>query len=51
VRVLLACEPEDEAAVRSRIDTALARRWQVLSVRREDVSDDEAEHARRLVRS
>jgi hypothetical protein len=49
VRVLFACEPADEAAVRSRIDTALARQWQVLSSGRDEVVEGEAEHAARLV--
>ena len=33
VRVLFACEPDDEKSVRERIDTALARQWQVLATR------------------
>jgi hypothetical protein len=49
VRVLFACQRADEAAVRSRIDTALARQWQVLTVRRDDVSEAESEHAAWLV--
>jgi hypothetical protein len=49
VRVLFACESADETDVRSRIDAALARRWQVLTAHPEPVADDEAEHAARLV--
>jgi hypothetical protein len=49
VRVLFACEPEDEPSVRERIDTALAREWQVLATRAGTVRDDESEHAARLV--
>jgi hypothetical protein len=48
VRVLFACEPEDEQTVRQRIDTALAREWQVLATRTRAVRDDESEHAARL---
>ena len=48
VRVLFACEPEDEQSVRQRIDTALAREWQVLATRSGTVRDDESEHAVRL---
>jgi len=48
VRVLFACEPADEAAVRSRIDAALAGQWQVLTAHRDEVSEAEAEHAERL---
>ena len=48
VRVLFACEPEDEQSVRERIDTALAREWQVLATRAGTVRDDESEHAARL---
>ena len=48
VRVLFACEPADEADVRSRIDAALARQWQVLTAHRDEVSDREQDHAERL---
>jgi hypothetical protein len=48
VRVLFACEPADELAVRSRIEAALARQWQVLTAHRDDVSPAETEHAERL---
>jgi hypothetical protein len=48
VRVLFACEPADEAAVRSRIDAALARQWQVLIAHRDEVSEAETDHAERL---
>ena len=48
VRVLFACEPEDEPSVRERIDTALAREWQVLATHAGTVRDDESEHAGRL---
>jgi hypothetical protein len=49
VRVLFACEPEDEPSVRERIDTALAREWQVLATRRDEVAEGEADHAAGLV--
>ena len=49
VRVLFACEPADEQSVRERIDTALAREWQVLATRTGAVRDDETDHAARLV--
>ena len=49
VRVLFACEPPDEQTVPQRIDTALAREWQVLATRSGSVRDDESEHAARLV--
>ena len=49
VRVLFACEPAVEQAVRRRIETAVARQWQVLASRVGDVRDDESEHAARLV--
>ena len=47
--MLFACEPADEAAVRSRIDVALARQWQLLTSGRDEVVEGEAEHAARLV--
>ena len=49
VRVLFACEPADEQSVRERIDTALAREWQVLATRTGSVRDDERDHSARLV--
>ena len=39
----------DEESVRERIDTALAREWQVLATRTGTVRDDEIDHAARLV--
>jgi hypothetical protein len=48
VRVLFACEPDDEQTVRQRIDTALARKWQVLATRPGTVRGNESEHAARL---
>ncbi len=49
VRVLFACGPDDETSVRERIDTALAREWQVLATRTGTVRDDESAHPARLV--
>ena len=42
-------EPEDEKSVRERLDTALAREWQVLATRTGEVAEDERDHAARLV--
>lgn len=47
LRVLFACEPEDEAAVRAGIERALGR-WTVLASAAAPVREDEAEHAARL---
>ena len=49
VRVLFACEPADEAAVRSRIDVALARQWQLLTSGRDGSWTARPSHAARLV--
>ena len=46
---LFAGEPADEESVRERLDTALAREWQVLATRTGEVRDDERDHASRLV--
>jgi hypothetical protein len=62
VRVLFACEPADEPAVRERIDEALGRgshvspdgvtsHWLLVSSSAGVVREDEAEHAARLVTS
>jgi hypothetical protein len=51
VRVLVACEPADEAHVRTRIDAALAQRWDVLASAPDEVRADEADHAARLAAS
>ena len=48
VRVLFACEPADEPAVRSGIDAALARSWEVVAGGPDNVRADETEHAERL---
>jgi hypothetical protein len=51
VRVLFACVPGDEAAVRSRIETALGRSWEVATSATAEVRDDEAGQAERLATS
>jgi hypothetical protein len=51
VRVLFACEPADEPAVRSRIDSALGRSWDVVRSAAAEVRDEEAGHAGRLATS
>src|SRR5215216_5403688 len=61
VRVLFACEPADEAQVRSRIDEALGDAyagtdgltscWQLIESHVAQVGADEAEHAARLITS
>ncbi|ONH37580.1 MULTISPECIES: hypothetical protein [Protofrankia] len=60
LRILFAADPEDEGAVRHRIDTALAgghlrgpdgatSRWQLRATRHSKVAPEEADHAERLI--
>ena len=51
VRVLFACQPADEPLVRTRIDDALARSWDLVASGPDAVRDSEAAHATRLVTS
>jgi hypothetical protein len=51
VRVLFACEPDDEMVVRDRIDAAVGERWRVVASGPDDVRADETAHAARLVTS
>ena len=51
LRILFATEPEQERAIRTRIDEVLAARWQVRSSRPGIVRPSEADHAAGLARS
>jgi hypothetical protein len=51
VRVLFAAEPDDEDAVRARVDGALSRSWSLVASRPDTLRDGEVEHATRLVAS